>query len=103
MARIVRSEAADEDLLAIAEYGTRTWGIESSILFGRSFNEAFALLAEHPDIGRIRAELGEGVRSWLHRGHVIYYAHRGDAVVIGRVLHGAADPPPLLDALEERE
>ena len=102
MANIVRSKAADEDLLAIAAYGSGKWGIEAALTFVNAFNDAFALLARYPDIGRPRDELGNGVRSWLHRGYIIYYVRIGDDVVIGRILHGAADPAVRFDPREYR-
>ena len=102
MANIVRSHAADEDLLAIADYGSGKWGIEAALTFIDAFKNAFALLGRYPDIGRPRDELGSGVRSWLHRGYVIYYLHIGDDVVIGRILHGAADPAVRFDPREFR-
>ena len=92
----MRTAAADRDLLAIADYGTEQWGIDAALDFIGGFATAFALLGEHPDIGRERTDLGEGIRSWLDRGYVIYYVHVGDEVMVGRVLHGAADPTARL-------
>jgi plasmid stabilization system protein ParE len=71
LAKILRTAAADEDLLLIAEYGAGRWGVDAAISFVRTFEDAFDLLEQHPDAGRSRGELGEGIRSWLHRGYVV--------------------------------
>ncbi|HLG56801.1 MAG TPA: type II toxin-antitoxin system RelE/ParE family toxin [Vicinamibacterales bacterium] len=52
--------------------------------------DRFNLLAEQPRMGRLRAEFGEGVRSFTVENHIIYYRHEGD-VLIARVLHGRRD------------
>ena len=52
--------------------------------------ERFELLAEQPRMGRVRPELGAGVRSFTAENHVIYYRHDGD-ILIARVLHGRRD------------
>ena len=97
LASIVRTGDADEDLQVIGAYGASQWGLDSAIEFVRGFDEAFALLMRHPDVGRRRDELGDGVRSWLHRSHVIYYLHVGEEVVIGRILHGSIEPASRFD------
>jgi plasmid stabilization system protein ParE len=80
-------------LLAVADYGAERWGFEAAHAFLDSFENAFALLERHPDIGRYRDELGPNARSWLHRGYVILYTHTESAVTIDRILHAAADLP----------
>ncbi len=102
MASIVRTRDADEDLRLIGAYGAREWGLDEAIAFVRTFDDPFALLTQHPDVGRRRDDLGEGVRSWLHRGHVIYYLHVGGEVVIGRILHGSAEPENRFDLGDAR-
>jgi len=81
----------------IGAHGASQWGLDSAIEFVRNFDEAFAIITRHPDLGRRRDELGDGVRSWLHRGHVIYYLHVGEEVVIGRILHGSTEPASRFD------
>jgi toxin ParE1/3/4 len=52
--------------------------------------DRFELLSEHPRMGRLRPEFGQGVRSFTVENHVIYYRHERD-VLIARVLHGLRD------------
>jgi toxin ParE1/3/4 len=47
-------------------------------------------LAEQPRMGRLRPELGAGVRSFTVENHLIYYRHDGE-ILIARVLHGRRD------------
>ena len=51
----------------------------------------FARLAARPLIGRPRDDVGPGVRSMVHRNHVVFYRPRGADVEIARVLHGRRD------------
>ncbi len=97
LARLIRTAAADNDLISIAVYGAERWGSDAAFMFVNTFERAFLLLSQHPDIGRPRDEIDPGIRSWLHRGYVIYYAHASDEVTIGRILHGAADLPASID------
>ena len=55
------------------------------------FYEAEAKLAEYPELGRARIELGPTIRSWTIEPYLIFYAVEPDAVVILRILHGARD------------
>ena len=49
-------------------------------------------LAEHPNIGRERNELGDGVRSWpTSTPYLIYYQIDHDGITLLRVLHHARD------------
>jgi toxin ParE1/3/4 len=52
--------------------------------------DRFELLVQQPRMGRLRPEIGAGVRSFTVENHVIYYRHDGD-VLIARVLHGRRD------------
>jgi len=59
--------------------------------------EACRLVAAHPRIGRLREDLGPGVRVHVHQKRNIAYRDHGDRVVVIRVVHGSAD---LADALK---
>jgi toxin ParE1/3/4 len=54
------------------------------------------LLALHPQSGRIRRELGAGVRSFPVKPYVVYYAAGPRRVTVLRILHGARDVAMLL-------
>jgi len=58
-----------------------------------SIEAACELLAEHPGVGRHRAEIAPGVLSWPVGSYVIFYRPNPRPVVIARVLHGSRDLP----------
>lgn len=60
---------------------------------------AFELLAEHPELGRIREDLGN-IRSLSVHPYVIFYRAGKRGLEIARVLHGARD---VLTILEKEE
>jgi len=51
----------------------------------------FATLADFPQMGRSRDDLGVGYRSFPLERHVIYYRFVLDGIEISHVLHGAQD------------
>ena len=48
-------------------------------------------IAEHPELGRERSEITEGLCSFAVVSWVIFYRIENESVVIARVLHGARD------------
>ena len=55
------------------------------------FNEAIFMLAEHPDAGRARDELGEDLRYFPVGSYLIFYSVNSGTLGIRRLLHGARD------------
>ena len=51
----------------------------------------FRHLASHPNLGRSRDELAEGLRSFPVGRYVIFYRAIPEGVEIVRVLHGSRD------------
>ncbi len=47
------------------------------------------LLTEHPARNRLREEYGAGVRVAVHDKYLIFYAKRGNTVLIERIVHGS--------------
>ena len=54
-------------------------------------DQKFQLLAQQPCIGRRRADLADGLRSFPVGSYVIFYLAVPGGVKIVRVLHGARD------------
>lgn len=88
------------DLLTIADYGADRWGRDAADTFLDSFEESFLLIERHPDIGRVRDELGSNRRSWPHRGYVVFYTHLTGELAVNRILHASADWTANLDSDE---
>ena len=58
-----------------------------------SFEEACELLAAHPFLGRSRAELGEGLRSFPVGNYLVFYTPAVDGINVARVIYGGRDLP----------
>ena len=53
--------------------------------------EATGPLADFPDMGSPRDELGPGIRALSVGAYLIFYRRRGPDLVVERVLHGRRD------------
>ncbi|MEI9961591.1 MAG: type II toxin-antitoxin system RelE/ParE family toxin [Limisphaerales bacterium] len=60
-----------------------------------SLEETCELLAEHPLIGRSRAELGKGLRSFPVGNYLIFYTPTVDGIDVIRVIYGGRDLPGI--------
>ena len=61
--------------------------------FLNALEETCELLAEHPLIGRLRQELGEGIRSFPVGNYLIFYTPAPDGIDVARVIYGGRDLP----------
>ena len=95
MSEFVLSIEADEDLQSIFLYSIENFGEAQAERYVRHLYETFQMLADHPNIGRLRPELGDEMRSFPHQRHVIFAIPVGTRTGIVRVVHGARD----LDAI----
>jgi len=87
--KVELSVAAEEDLLAAWNYISHDDMDAADALLDR-VAEVCRRLAEWPDLGRERPELGRDIRSFPVETHVVYYRVRSDVEVV-RVLHGRRD------------
>lgn len=55
----------------------------------------FLTLSENPEIGRLRPELGRGIRCLNVESYIVFYEVHDGLVSVLRVLHGARDIPSL--------
>ena len=53
------------------------------------------LLAEHPLLGRLRPELGEGLRSFPIGNYLIFYTPSAHGIDVARVSYGGRDLPGI--------
>lgn len=82
------SRAAEADLIDIFRYTFENFGLRQAERYLRDLGAVFEMLGEFPEMGRPF----EGVsRSFIHGPHIVIYRIKGEAVIIGRVLHGARD------------
>lgn len=91
MARVVPTQAARADLVAIRLYSLEQFGTDVADDYFLGFDLAFDRLASHPHAGNATPEYGKAYRCLVHRSHRIFYEVRDDVVLIIRILHHAMD------------
>jgi toxin ParE1/3/4 len=99
MRRVATTPEADLDLVEIAFYAATTQGsIEAARAFVWMLKDKFTLLAENPDLGRVRDEITgvrtsspQPLRSFPVNKDVVFYEPIEDGVRILRVLHASRD------------
>lgn len=91
MAEVRFSPKSRTDLAEIDEYGAEAFGDEVAAKYSRGFDEAFELLARHPQIGSERQRLGAHVRTLSYKRHRIFFEVDGEVVLILRIFHHARD------------
>lgn len=85
------TNAAEEELDAIAEYTATNWGVDKAISYVRSIERRAQWIADNPEIGRKRPEIGRMVRSFPEGVHIIFYRIEPDQIVVLRIAHRASD------------
>ncbi len=97
MSRVTKSPAAIDDLLDIWLYIAQDNRAAADVLID-SIDNKCRILAEHPHMGRRRAELGSDLHSFAEGRYVVFYRVRLDGIEIVRVLHGARDIPRFFES-----
>jgi toxin ParE1/3/4 len=87
-----KTRRADEDLKEIYRYTRRMWGRDQAVRYIQGLQQRFIALADSPLSGTVREDLQpEGLRSFVHGSHVVFYQQQPYGVLIVRVLHGRQD------------
>ena len=87
-----KTRRADEDLKEIYRYTRRSWGRAQAVRYTRRLERRFRALADNPLSGVAREDLlPQGLRSFVHGCHVVFYQPQPYGVLIVRVLHGRQD------------
>jgi toxin ParE1/3/4 len=79
------------DLDDIADYTLRRWGASQMEAYLRRIDARIACLAENPDLGRRREDVGKGYCCFLEGSHLIFYVLSEDRVVVIGLPHRAMD------------
>jgi len=80
-----------KDLDDIADYTLENWGARQAEKYLAELSQRFKWLADNPDAGQVRDEIGEGYRSYRQGSHQIFYLVEDDVVAIVGVPHGSMD------------
>ena len=96
MTRYIESPLAQQDLIeTIRTIAADNTSAAQSFL--RDLEREYQLLAENPEMGRERQDLGRQLRSFSFRNsYLIIYRPINDGVAIAKFLHGARDLEALL-------
>ncbi|MCW5725783.1 MAG: type II toxin-antitoxin system RelE/ParE family toxin [Maricaulaceae bacterium] len=90
MRRVVFSDRADADIEECGAYIAAD-NLEAGLAFAERIHETAARLAQFPEAGRERPELGPGLRSFPAGNYLIFYRMQADHIIVARVLHGMRD------------
>ncbi len=82
---------AEADIIEIAEFGIRSWGIRQAQTYHNGLFELFELIASTPEMARQRTELSPPVRVQRYRAHLVMYLIEDGGVLIVRVRHARED------------
>jgi toxin ParE1/3/4 len=90
--RFEYSPAALDDLQNIQRYHLEQAGVTlAASLMARIHSTVERLIARNPHVGRLRPELGSGIRSFPVLPYVVFYRVAGRSVLVQRILHGHRD------------
>ena len=92
MASYKLAPLADEDLAKIVSTTIGTWGYEQAKAYAQAIDDALTKLAQHPTIGRQRADVYANARSFPVEKHIVFYQACGDGIEVARILHQRMDP-----------
>jgi toxin ParE1/3/4 len=96
MARVIRSEQAQQDLEGILDYLDRQ-SAEAADRFANKFDQACDLHAKHPQIGANSEEYAPNLRHFSVWNYTIFYRPIEDGVELIRIIHGARNIPKLFE------
>lgn len=90
MAEFRLSHHARLNITSIHSFVAAQSALSADRLVDRFF-DAFALLADNPEIGPAWPELADGIRKWVVGNYVVLYRALPNVVEIAAVVHGAMD------------
>ncbi len=88
---IVLRPRAVADLSDIWDYTVATWSEDQAEAYLRALNKAFEVIADFPEIARLRSDFTPPVRLHPFRKHLIIYSADADKIDVIRVVHSRAN------------
>lgn len=80
------SKAAESDLVSVARYGDKQFGVHQSDRYRRKLTERFEVLADAPELFPLVDHIRPGYRRAVCGAHSIYFKLKSDHVLIVRIL-----------------
>jgi len=90
--RATYRQAAERDLLFIAEYTGERWGVAQSNRYMADIEDCGEMLAANPKLGRGCGHIRAGLRRMEQGSHVVFNFETSDGVRVSRVLHKGMVP-----------
>lgn len=87
MANYKLTNAAENDLEAILEFGIEKFGIDAAVEYYDQLVSKLEVLASAPKQFSSRDEILDGCRLCSHRSHDIYFSDSAEIVLIIRILN----------------
>ena len=91
------TETAEADLVEIWSYIAAEASEPTATRFLTALQYRFDQVADWPQAGASREQLGPGLRVVFHQAYAIYYIADATQAVIVRVIHGARDTAALAE------
>lgn len=91
MAKYRLSKRADNDLVEIAEYTIREFGIEQARHYRDALEVCFSTLADNPLMGHSAEQFAPQLRRFEHESHIVFYMPEDVGVLVVRILHERLD------------
>jgi toxin ParE1/3/4 len=85
------STAAKKDVREILRYTKLEWGPEQRERYGLLLTDGLERIADFPELGEPRDDLGTGVRALRVEMHIVYYRVTPKTIRILRIRHIRAD------------
>jgi len=87
MARTILSKSAQSDIVAIADYTIKNFGIKQARKYRDSLISCFEDLSNRPERGRLYLHKDDTlVLRYRHKSHVVFYKRTNTGILIIRVL-----------------
>jgi len=93
------SNAADKKIASIYEYSVLKFGETQADAYFLGLHELFDLLASNPSMGREEPDVGDGIRRFLYKAHLIFYRSVADGIFVLDIL--GVRQKPLADTSED--
>lgn len=90
--RVHLTAAAWNDLKDILQVSSEHWGENQRLEYRTKIRDVLERLAYSPQIGKVRDDLGTGLRSHPTGSHIIYYRTKESQLVVVRIMHQRRDP-----------
>jgi toxin ParE1/3/4 len=85
------SKEAQDDLKEIKNYSRMTWGNKQTQEYLSEIKNSLEKLIISPELGKIRDEIIDGLRSFGVGRHIIFYRLGKTEIEVARILHKRMD------------